>query len=202
MSTIFKDKILKQGILSVDPGLNGAICLMTNKKLLVERMPDRESPELIKMILYKFREKAKEEFAGAKPIMIMEHVSGRGLDSGFTVAKLTFNYGLCWAYSEGLGMKPVIWHPATWKSYMKVSVSRKIDCPSVPKNKPIPKSVKDAKVEKMLLKEFPFLNVSKPEIDSVALALFGKRLTTGEIVLKKKHSMEGENIKNLMEIVD
>lgn len=198
MSKIFKDNFLKQGIISVDCGLNGAICLMTNEKLIVEKMPSRDNPELIKMVIHGLKEKAKSEFGGKYPIVFMEHVEGRGMDSGFTVAKLTFNYGVCWAYCEGLGLKPILWHPATWKAYMKVSVSRKVDCPDLPKNKHIPKAVKDAKVLRMLLKHFPFLNVRKPEIDAVAIALFGKMLTTGELVLKKKHTLKGESVKNLM----
>lgn len=196
---IFKTEKLKQGIIGVDCGLNGAITLMTNNSLKVESMPDRDRPELIKKIIYSFIQIAKAEFGDVKPIVIMEHVAGRGMDSGYTVAKLMFNYGICWAYCEGLGVKPVLWHPMTWKSYMKVRVSRKVDCPNLPKDKDIPKNIKDAKVLSMLLKEFPWLTVKKTEIDAVALALFGKRILTGEIKLKKKHSKEGESIKNLME---
>lgn len=197
MSKIFKNNFLKVGIIGVDPGLTGAFTLMTNNRLLVEPMPDRANPEMIKMVLYKLREAAKKEF-GKNPIVIMEHVSGRGSDSGYTVAKLTFNYGCCWAYSEGLGMKPVRFPPVTWKAYMGVIVDRKIECPEIPKGKPIPKSIKDAKVMRILLKEFPFLQASNSTLDSIAIALFGKRLTTGEIILKPKHKTEGKRIKSLM----
>lgn len=194
---IFKSgqPLLKRAVLSIDCGLNGAICLMTNKRILVEPMPDREKPELIKKLIYELREKSKEEFNGLHPICIIEHVEGRGTDSGYTVAKLTFNYGLCYAYCDGFGMKPVLFHPASWKSYMGLKIVKSKQFPDVE----ITTAMKKQKTVDLINRLYPWLTFSKPLCDAIALCEFGRRLQLGEVILKKQHKDLALQIKKILD---
>ena len=183
---------LERGVLSVDCGVTGAICLMTNNTLKIESMPDRNKPELIMKLLYDFRELARKEFDGKYPLMMMEHVAGRKGDSPYAISKLIMNYGICWAYSDGLGMRPVIWKPNVWKSkaYMNVMVTKK-DHPEVDK---ITVSMRKQKTVDLIKKIYPWLDFSVPQCDAVALAEFGKRILIGDILLKKKNSLEAQRM--------
>lgn len=185
---------LERGVLGVDCGVTGAICLITNNTIRVESMPDRTKPELIMKQLFDFRELARKEFNGAYPLMMMEHVAGRRGDSPFAISKLIMNYGMCWAYSHGLGMRPVTWKPNVWKSkaYMNVMVSKK-DHPEVSK---ITVSMRKQKTVDLIKKIYPFLEFSVPQCDAVALAEFGRKILIGDIVLKKKNSLEAQRMIN------
>lgn len=185
MKTLRKDiEPLKQAIIAIDCGVNGAICLYTNKTILVEKMPNTknyDNYERIKMILHKFREIAFKEFDGLYPICFIEHVEGRGSDSGYTIAKLTFNYGLCCAYADGLGMNPITFYAISWKAYMKLLLRNKKGQPKVTE------AMKKGKTIEFINKLYPWLEFTKPLCDAIAIGEFGRRILAGEIILKKNH---------------
>ena len=187
---IFKDKEpkLKHGIIAIDPGVDGAFCLMTNTKIITVSMPDRNKPELIAYELQKLKNKAMQEFDGIKPKVIIEHVSGRGMDSGYTIAILCHNYGLCVMACICLGITPVAFYPISWKTYMNLKVTK----PKGFKNIKITPAMKKNKTVKFIRGLFPWLDFNQKQCDAIAIAIFGYRLTTGIIKLKKGQTMQGE----------
>lgn len=190
---IFKGQQLKRGVIGIDCGLSGAICLMTNNKITVIPMPN--TPEEIRMAIWRFREAAKAEFGGLMPISIIEHVEGRGEDSGYTVAKLTFNYGLCYAYCDGLGLQPVTFYPVTWKTYMGLKIVQSSQFTNIK----VTTSVKKQKTVDFIKRIYPWFEFNKPLCDAIALCEFGKRLQLGEIALKAKHKDQAIKIKKILE---
>jgi len=182
-------KPLEQGIIAVDCGVNGAMALFTNNRIIVERMPNTgnyDSFEKVKMKLHKLRQIALSEFNNKYPICFVEHVAGRGGDSAFSIAKLTYNYGVVCAYAEGFGMHPVTFPPISWKSYMGLMIRNKKGAPKVK----ITEKMKKDKTINYINRLYPWLKFTKAECDAIAIGEFGRRVVTGELILKKNHAEE------------
>ena len=188
-------KPLEQGVIAVDCGVNGAMALFTNKRIIIEKMPNTgnyDSFEKVKMMLYKLRQIALEEFNNKYPICFVEHVGGRGGDSAFSIAKLTYNYGVVCAYAEGFGMHPVTFPPVSWKAYLKVMYRK----PKGYKGK-VSDATKKEPTMTLLKHLYPWLQYTKPECDAIAIGEFGRRVLTGELQLKKNHAEERKLIEFL-----
>lgn len=174
----------KFSTIGIDPGVDGAICLMTETHIEVHNMPKKERMRDMPMLLARLKAKAVS-LNGIEPIVFSEKVGGRGSDSGYTSAVLLFHYGLIIMAAICVGLQITNWYPISWKTYLQLVIKS-------PKGVEITPAMRKQKTVDFLARLYPGFKFTKKQCDAVALAHFGKRIVTKDLILKPKHEKEGQ----------
>lgn len=180
-----------RAFLGIDTGVTGAIVLLTEKSIEIHTMPAFDKPQLLLNLIYRLKKKAVDK-TGHPPFVVIEEVfsapneNGKTSNKSFGVGKLREHFGMCHMACYACGLKPLLLLPISWKSYLRLRVTRN----KWAKNVKVTTAMKKEKTIKWLNAIYPNVKFNVNECDAFALAVLAKRICKAEIKLKPKHSKQ------------
>lgn len=160
-------------IMGIDPGVNGAICMINPKTMFFDYLNLKEV-EKPKQTFFSIRELIKRYCEPSEVLCLIEKVGGRSGSNVASTDKLVRSMAHCEISLDLLGVDWHFVHPITWKSYLGLTMR------GASYNEK-----KQATLE-MVQRQFP--KVSKKAADAVAIALLGVKAVSGDLDIKDKHS--------------